>query len=65
MSDPVDFDAKRKAKQKKPRCEICGGDQHDFIGQCKRIAAITSEPEGGETYHLYPINDDPPPPDAA
>jgi hypothetical protein len=60
MSDPVDFNEKKKAKAK--RCQICGGEQHDFLGQCPRVAAITQEADGGETYHLYPID---PPPDAA
>ena len=59
MTDPVDFDAKRKAKQK--RCEICGESLHEFIGQCKRIAAITAEADGSETYHLHPFADDDPP----
>lgn len=57
MTDPVDFDAKRKQKQK--RCEICGEGQHEFVGQCRRIAAITSEADGSETYHLHPLPEPP------
>ncbi len=57
MTEPVDFDAKRKQKQK--RCEICGEEAHDFIGQCKRISAITHESDGSETYHLFPWDDEP------
>jgi hypothetical protein len=52
LMDPVSIDEKRKQKQK--RCQICGEAQHDFLGQCKRVAAITQEADGGETYHLYP-----------
>lgn len=58
MTEPVDFDAKRKAKQK--RCQICGGPVHDYLGQCRRIAAITQEEDGSDTYHLYPLPDEPP-----
>lgn len=58
MTEPVDLDAKRKAKQK--RCQICGEEVHDFLGQCKRIAAITQEADGSETYHLHPYEDPPP-----
>jgi hypothetical protein len=58
MTDPVDFNEKRKQKAK--RCEICGDLQHEFVGQCKRIAAITQEPDGGETFHLFPLPDEPP-----
>jgi hypothetical protein len=55
MSDPVDLDAKRKAKAKK--CEICGGPLHDFIGQCPRLESITQECDGSETFHLWPLDD--------
>jgi hypothetical protein len=55
MTDPVDLDAKRKAKA--PKCEICGQPIHDYVGQCDRISAITYEtPDGGSvTYHIYPL----------
>ena len=62
MTEPVDFNERKAKKQK--RCEICGEPQHDFIGQCKRLAAITAEADGSETYHLFPLPDDEPP-DAA
>ncbi len=57
MSEPVDFNEKRKAKQK--RCQICGEEAHDFLGQCKRIAAITQDVDGSETYILHPWPDEP------
>jgi hypothetical protein len=52
-----ELDAKRKAKA--PRCEACGGAVHDYAGQCPRLAKITHEPDGGKTYWLYPIDDEP------
>jgi hypothetical protein len=52
MTDPVDLDAKRKAKA--PRCQICGNPVHDFIGQCPRVVGITQEIDGAETYSLIP-----------
>lgn len=57
MSEPVDFEQRKKAKEK--RCQICGEKVHDFLGQCKRIMSITQEPDGGETYHLWPLDDEP------
>ena len=55
MSEPIDLESKRKAKQ--PRCQICGGPLHDFIGACPRVSAITQECDGSETYHLWPIEE--------
>jgi predicted ATP-dependent serine protease len=60
MSETVDLDAKRKAKQ--PRCHLCGEAVHDWIGQCHRVTAITEETDGSITYHLSGQDD---PPDAA
>ncbi len=57
MSEPVDFNERKKAKAK--RCQICGGEVHEFLGQCKRIAAITQDIDGSETYHLFPWDDEP------
>lgn len=51
MSDPVDLDAKRKAKV--PKCEFCGGAGHESEAACPRVVAVTFEPDGGITYHLY------------
>lgn len=50
MTEPVDLDAKRKAKA--PKCAICGHEQHEYVGQCPRIIAITEEEDGGTTYWL-------------
>jgi hypothetical protein len=50
MTDPVDLDAKRKAKA--PRCELCAGPAHEHEAQCPRVIAITYEADGGITYHL-------------
>ena len=55
MSETVDFNERKKAKR--GRCQICGGDLHDFIGQCQRIESITQEADGAETYHLWPLDD--------
>lgn len=60
MNEPVDFEARKKAK--KVRCQICGEDAHEFVGQCRRIAAISQDPDGTETYILHPL---PEPPAAA
>lgn len=57
MAEPIDFGAKRKAKETK--CALCGNAVHDFIGQCPRICAITEETDGSATYHLHPIEDEP------
>jgi hypothetical protein len=59
MSDPVDLDAKRKAKA--PKCEICGEPVHEWPGQCRRVESVTYELADGTavTYHLIPWPDDP------
>ncbi len=51
----VNLDAKRKAKE--PKCAICGEAIHDFVGQCKRVIAITEESDGSTTYHLRPLEE--------
>lgn len=56
--EPVNLDAKRKSKE--PKCMLCGGPLHDYIGQCRRLASVTQEIDGSETYHLHPIEDEPP-----
>ena len=50
MSDPIDLDAKRKAKT--PKCEFCGQAAHEYEAQCPRVVAVTFEADGGITYHL-------------
>lgn len=56
MSEPTDLDARRKANA--PRCQICAGPAHEFEAQCPRVSAITYEPDGGITYHLFIIEPD-------
>jgi hypothetical protein len=51
----VDLDAKRKEKAAK--CEVCGASAHIAPGMCPRVAAIYIDPEGGVTYHLWPIDE--------
>jgi hypothetical protein len=55
MTDPVDLDAKRKAKA--PKCEICGQGVHDYVGQCPCIQFIEYEREDGTIvrYILRPL----------
>jgi hypothetical protein len=55
MSDPVDLDAKRKAKA--PKCEICGDPEHK--GLCPRIDYIEREFEDGTIvrYFLLPYDE--------
>jgi hypothetical protein len=50
--EPVDLDAKRKAKAKEPRCDICGAPEHEGALACPRIAAITYWPDGCVTVEL-------------
>jgi hypothetical protein len=57
MTEPVDLDAKRKAKA--PKCELCGDSAHQFEAGCPRVYAVTFEPDGGVTYHLHDIDDGP------
>jgi len=55
--EPVDLDAKRKAKA--PKCEICGSDIHAAAGMCPRVSAIKITEDGERMYFLWPIDDEP------
>jgi hypothetical protein len=58
--EPVDLDAKRKAKAKEAKCDICGGPEHVGALACPRIAAITYWPDGAVSVDLAPFDEEPP-----
>jgi len=56
MTDPVDLDAKRKAKASK--CDFCGQPDHPAPFLCPRVAAVTYDGEA-VTVDLWPIEEPP------
>jgi hypothetical protein len=59
MTEPVDLDAKRKAKA--PKCEICGQPVHEAAGLCPRVESIEyiMEDGTGVRYYLHRLDDEP------
>jgi hypothetical protein len=58
MSDPVNLDAKRKAKE--PKCDFCGEPEHAAQLACPRVASVTYDGDA-VTVELWPIDDEPKP----
>jgi hypothetical protein len=57
MTEPVDLDAKRKAKA--PKCDICAAPEHE--GLCPRIESVEHFMADGTSvrYYLSPLDDEP------